>query len=422
MLRHTRLLLLGLLLLLAVGIESAAQTPNEAALVVQFGDGGIFTACVSFTEPSISGWELLQRSGVTLHQQDYGISDFAVCKINDGNHSNGCEAPLDDCFCQCFGANNCQYWAYHHLVNGAWQYSTLGATSYQVENGAVEGWGWGQGVINSSGVKPPVMAFEEICIPPSPTPTITPTHSPTPTITPTPTFTPTSTASPTATITLGGPTPTFTVTPLPNLAADFGVDPGTINLGDCATLSWKVEGAEALFLRSGSGAEQNVSFESAIRVCPTENTLYALRLRRGDEEQIMNQKLSVLTVTSTPAPQFSPTPVLQATATFTLTPSPTPEPTAAPDLSPTATPTVEPGPAAGDTPTLEPAQTAAATEGRVVRAVPVFTPVSTEADAPNPNRFLTIGGFALVLALLLGAGLWAVMRQSTGGGADNDGR
>jgi hypothetical protein len=142
----------------ATPIPPATNTPrpNRAGLVVQFGDGSVVQACVEFTEPSITGWELLNRSGMTVYFEDYGASNNAVCRLDLGDKSDGCEYPLDDCWCQCVTAGNCSYWAYHHLIDGDWVYSSDGASGWTIEDGMVDGWGWGLGEIDTSGVEPPV--------------------------------------------------------------------------------------------------------------------------------------------------------------------------------------------------------------------------------------------------------------------------
>ncbi len=162
------LLLIGLL---PVAV-SAQGGGNRAALVVRGGDGSVQTKCVSFAEPAISGEELLNRSGMTVVINPNLGSGGAVCSIN----GYGCAFPTEDCFCKCQGAK-CEYWAYYHWVGGAWQYSQVGATGYQVKNGALEGWSWGQGNF-SSGTIPPTVKFEDICTSPIPQPTIIVTRQP----------------------------------------------------------------------------------------------------------------------------------------------------------------------------------------------------------------------------------------------------
>jgi hypothetical protein len=149
---------LALVLLLTLpwaGSAAAQDGGNRAALVVRYEDGSVETKCIAFTEPSITGEELLQRSGLTVVMDYNALAGGAVCSIK------GLGCSVRDCFCRCQGAD-CQYWAYYHWVDGGWQYSQLGASSYRVKDGALEGWSWGPGNF-SSGTEPPAARFEEIC-------------------------------------------------------------------------------------------------------------------------------------------------------------------------------------------------------------------------------------------------------------------
>lgn len=164
-----------------------AQSENRAGLVVQYGDGRVATYCVRFGEPSITGLDLLQRSGLKIVAEVGGLGS-AVCAIG----GQGCAYPSQPCFCQCQGVQ-CAYWNYFHLVEGAWQYSPLGGAGYAIADGAVDGWAWGDKTA------PPVYTIEQICAAQLPTrpasqPTIEPTidsanrqaDTPTPSRTPEP--------------------------------------------------------------------------------------------------------------------------------------------------------------------------------------------------------------------------------------------
>jgi hypothetical protein len=167
------------MLVLIVPVSAMAQTaPRRAGVVVRFGDGNVVTRCVAFSEPSLTGMELLTRAGFALRVDTGSSIGAGVCKIN----SLGCDAGKA-CFCQCEGAS-CAYWQYFHLADGAWKYSVLGAGLYQVADGAVEGWSWGNNIL------PPVMSLEQICAgaPAQPAPTNTPSATIPPTLAPT--FTP----------------------------------------------------------------------------------------------------------------------------------------------------------------------------------------------------------------------------------------
>jgi hypothetical protein len=78
---------------------------------------------------------------------------YGVCAIG----GEGCPAG-QDCFCECRGSP-CAYWVYSHLgPDGSWAISGVGASGWEVRDGDVDGWVWGDG-----SAAPPVVAFEEIC-------------------------------------------------------------------------------------------------------------------------------------------------------------------------------------------------------------------------------------------------------------------
>ena len=146
-----------------------AQESHRAALVVRMGDGAVETACVSFTEESITGYELLVQSGMPLAVDASGAGT-AVCSINN----TGC--PATDCFCQCTGSD-CVYWSYWHLVNGVWTYSQGGASVSQIGDGDVDGWSWGPGSV-SDAVPPPDLSFADVCEAPATATPVTPEGTP----------------------------------------------------------------------------------------------------------------------------------------------------------------------------------------------------------------------------------------------------
>jgi hypothetical protein len=237
----------------------AQDTGNRAGLVLQFPGGTTQTYCIPFDGDSISGLDLLLKTGLPVKVEAYGGLGAEICQIGD----TGCNYPDQLCACQSYGPGGV-YWSYHHLKSGQWKTSTLGAGSYRVHNGDVEGWAWSDG-------KPPssIYTFSQLCpatqpppaasttpqapaptrpaatvIPPLPTrrpaapshtrkpqPTTTPppaappppsaptqhpteqplpslTNTPPPTSTPTIQFTPTSTTAPQPTNTAPVPTPT----------------------------------------------------------------------------------------------------------------------------------------------------------------------------------------------------------------------
>jgi energy-coupling factor transport system substrate-specific component len=208
--RLWRRALLGALLLLVVAATGgAAQGPeqgNRAGIVIDFGDGVVYTSCVDLgADGQATGEEVLATAGFDV-LIEYSPMGGAVCKI--GNQ--GCNFPGQPCWCECM-SSPCVYWSYNHLQNGQWLYSSLGASSYIVRAGAVEGWAWGAGTV-AQGAAPPLYTFDQLCAAPTATPTWTavPTNTPLPTATWTPW--PTNTPPPTA-------TPTWTPIPSPTALA-----------------------------------------------------------------------------------------------------------------------------------------------------------------------------------------------------------
>lgn len=209
------------ILLAAMSLPGAtlAEGPNQAALVIQFDSDRVETRCLSFDGDTITGQEMLARSGLDVLIDATRGMGITVCRIE----GVGCNFPTEHCFCQCMGSGNsgCAYWNYFYRDpgSGSWVYSPLGATLHKARPGSVEAWVWGDGH-----TPPPAdLTFETICAVPTaaiPTPTLQlKTEAPasptplTPKATLTPTATPTSTATPTTWPTASPPPPTATLPP-----------------------------------------------------------------------------------------------------------------------------------------------------------------------------------------------------------------
>ncbi len=197
------LLLLVVLSAAARPLPAAAQAEHHAGLVVDFRDGRVIVRVVAFTGDSITGVELLQRSGLSVAL----LAGAAVCAVEDV----GCAPTPQDCFCQCRGGE-CLYWSYFHLEGGAWVYAPTGAASHILRDGDVDGWVWGSGQ-----TAPPLLTWEQIWalagpaapvqVPPSAEPGRPPTGMPA-----TPSASPT---VPTAPVDTAAPPPTEEVSPRP---------------------------------------------------------------------------------------------------------------------------------------------------------------------------------------------------------------
>lgn len=165
------LLWFGAGLVLAPSVRGQEE-PNQAGLLIQHGDGSVFSTCVAFEEPAINGLELLRRADVSVSADSSRGLGVTVCAL-DGE---GCNYPEENCFCQCQGAS-CVYWQYWRLQEGEWQYSQLGATETKVSDGSVYGWVWAEGD-PSGGQRPPATSFGEICASgPSMAPSAAPTRA-----------------------------------------------------------------------------------------------------------------------------------------------------------------------------------------------------------------------------------------------------
>jgi hypothetical protein len=147
-----------------------APANHQAGLAVFSTDGSVYTACVSFTEDSISGMDLLQRSGLSMDTTTNPNQGTAVCGIE------GVGCPSNDCFC-----NMPNYWSFWQRNDSGWAYSAIGSDQSQVVDGDVNAWSWG------IGNPPALISYQNICegVPivfPTATPTsIPPTDAPQPT-------------------------------------------------------------------------------------------------------------------------------------------------------------------------------------------------------------------------------------------------
>lgn len=147
-------LLLSCLGLASLNLPAAEASPenHHAAVIVDLGDGRVVVRVVSFPEETISGAELLLRSGLHVAFLPGWGPGTAVCAIE----GVGCPPTPQDCFCRCHGAE-CLYWSYFHLQAGRWVYAPVGAGDHRLSDGDVDGWVWGDGKS-----VPPLLTWEEI--------------------------------------------------------------------------------------------------------------------------------------------------------------------------------------------------------------------------------------------------------------------
>lgn len=111
---------------------------SQAGLVIDYKEKADQVLCVQFNENEITGTELLARAGLSPIKDKYGM----VQEISGEKASNSFE----------------DYWSYWLNIGNSWEYSKVGANSYKVKNGDVQGWVRGDG-----NTKPQVLSFSEIC-------------------------------------------------------------------------------------------------------------------------------------------------------------------------------------------------------------------------------------------------------------------
>lgn len=72
-------------------------------------------------------------------------------------------------------------------------------------------------------------------------------------------------------------TPTPEATAVPTVIIEFWADRGTINAGECVTISWRVENIREVYYKG-----QGVVGQSSVQECPAATTTYNLRVIRQD--------------------------------------------------------------------------------------------------------------------------------------------
>ena len=144
---------------------------------MQHQEGSVVTRCIAFSEPQLTGEQVLARSGVEYQAVPYGggLGD-SICQI-DGEPA---EYPP-----ACWTGTS-QFWAvFVARRGGAWTASSLGASSQVFRDGDTEGFRY----------EPPAQPIAPTVSGDCPTATPTPTAKPTPKPTAVPTPRPTPAAS-----------------------------------------------------------------------------------------------------------------------------------------------------------------------------------------------------------------------------------
>jgi len=115
---------------------------SEAGLVVKKSSGELKQVCVSFDSDSISGWELLSRSGLNPVQENGFVVEIDSMRSKSPS----------------LMSSNDPFWSYWKYSNG-WRFSSVGANYSRVKDGEIEGWELGSGKSSL-----PEVSFSSICV------------------------------------------------------------------------------------------------------------------------------------------------------------------------------------------------------------------------------------------------------------------
>lgn len=138
----------GLLLQAAFAPATRGASSAQAGLIVVDGER-VTSRCVIFDEPSISGEELLVRSGFKVSFEPSSLG-AAVCSVD----TRGCSS--DDCFCDY--PTFWGYWTADEESDG-FTFSDSGATEREVVDGSVDAWVYGK----DGGRPPGTLSADKIC-------------------------------------------------------------------------------------------------------------------------------------------------------------------------------------------------------------------------------------------------------------------
>ncbi|MEW6238453.1 MAG: hypothetical protein AB1656_23965 [Candidatus Omnitrophota bacterium] len=117
----------------ALDFAAVCETVSKAALVIDHSDGERVIKIVEFPGETITGWQLLLKSGLQLVYAEYSFG-AAVCTIDGEGQSAG------ECFNDPFG----RYWDLNILDDDdVWSASFVGASDVIVRNHDVNGWLFG---------------------------------------------------------------------------------------------------------------------------------------------------------------------------------------------------------------------------------------------------------------------------------------
>jgi hypothetical protein len=128
-------------ILLSPAPTRADGTPHHAGLIVRDGEGRVTYAWVPFPEETISGIELLKRSGIPVVTVGFGALGEGVCSIA-GQGCGAAECRRNVCQGSAIDAPYWQYFKQDASDPANWRWQPLGASATTVRDGDVFGWSW----------------------------------------------------------------------------------------------------------------------------------------------------------------------------------------------------------------------------------------------------------------------------------------
>ena len=133
----------------APSLDASAKEQNRAGIVVRLSNDEVRKMCVFFDEPTITGFDLLQRAGLDTEIDESPLG-AAVCKIGSAGCSKG------DCFCR-----YPTFWGYwtREPARTEWRFSDVGSRERKVVDGSLDGWSWGR----DGKPSPPDFTFDDVC-------------------------------------------------------------------------------------------------------------------------------------------------------------------------------------------------------------------------------------------------------------------
>lgn len=132
---------------------TAGTGANQAGLLVTYGDGTSQSICVSFDGDSITGYQLLQNSGLDIVTQYFDGLGEALCKITGDAGSDGCDYPTQTCFC-----DSSTWVLFVTNDQTTWTKSDEGMSKAMVSAGGAQAQLWGNDTQS-----PPSCFFADIC-------------------------------------------------------------------------------------------------------------------------------------------------------------------------------------------------------------------------------------------------------------------